>query len=322
MNEDTSKEQNTTPQEEQDGIDRRGFLKCMAWAGTGLVWAVQGGIPSSGLLGAVAGQTESSDFTFAQVSDSHIGFSHEPNQDVVGTFQEAVARINALPTRPDLLIHTGDLTHLSKPAEFDTVKQVLRGAKVGASFYVPGEHDVFSDDGKAYLERYGKGTRGTGWQSFDHKGVHFIGLVNVANLQPGGLGVLGAEQLEWLKKDLEGRGNSTPIVVYAHVPLWMVYPEWGWGTSDSAQALALLKRFGAVTVLNGHIHQILQKVEGNATFHTARSTAFPQPVPGTAPGPGPIKNVAADHLRSMLGITSISYVENRGSLAIVDSTLA
>jgi 3',5'-cyclic AMP phosphodiesterase CpdA len=232
-----------------------------------------------------------------------------------------VDRINALPKRPELLIHTGDLTHLSKPEEFDTVNEVLKSAKVGRTVYVPGEHDMFSDDGKQYLNRYGKGTRGLGWHSFDHKGVRFVGLVNVANLKPGGLGMLGPEQLDWLKRDVAGLGDSTPIVVYAHVPLWTVYPKWGWGTEDSEQALALLKRFGSVTVLNGHIHQIMQKVEGNVTFHAARSTAFPQPEPGKAASPGPIKNVPADKLRATLGLSRVDYVESRGALAIVDVTL-
>lgn len=308
-----------------DGIDRRGFLKCMAWVGTGLLWSVRGGVLSSRTLLAgddAAAMPADADFTFAQVSDSHIGFSKEPNHDVIGTFQEAVDRVNRLPVRPDILLHTGDLTHLSKPEEFDTVEQVLRGAKVGQKFYCPGEHDFFGDDGKAYLERHGKGTMGTGWQSFTHKGVHFAGLVNVANLQPGGLGMLGREQLDWLKKDLEPLGSSTPIVLFAHVPLWAVYPKWGWGTSDSEEALSYTKRFGSVVVLNGHIHQVLQKMEGNVTFHTACSTAFPQPAPGTAPSPGPIKNVAADRLRSLLGLSSVNYVQKQGSLAVVDQTLA
>ncbi len=304
-----------------DGIDRRGFLECMAWVGTGIAWTVTGGVLSSRVFGQDSGQTKKGDFTFVQISDSHIGFSKEPNKDVVGTLQATVDRVNALPDRPELLIHTGDLTHLSKPQEFDTVNEILKSAKVGRTVYVPGEHDVFTDDGKQYLDRYGKGTRGAGWHSFDHKGVHFIGLVNVANLKPGGLGTLGMDQLDWLKRDLAGKADSTPMVVYAHVPLWTVYAKWGWGTDDSEQALGYLKRFGSVTVLNGHIHQIMQKVEGNATFHTARSTAFPQPEPGQAASPGPIKNVAADKLRGMLGLSRVDYKENRGALAIVDATL-
>lgn len=327
MTDRTNQNQPLTPT--SDGIDRRGFLKCMAWVGTGVVWSFAGGCASSQLIGpgpatrpaANPGNAGKADFTFVQISDSHIGFAKEPNQDVTGTLRLAVDRINALPDRPDLLIHTGDITHLSKPAEFDTVAQVLTAAKVGQSFYVPGEHDVFADDGKLYLERHGKDTRGLGWQSFDHRGVHFVGLVNVANLKPGGLGNLGQDQLDWLKKDLEPLGPSTPVVVFAHVPLWSVYPKWGWGTDDSEQALALLRRFAAVTVLNGHIHQVLQKTEGTVTFHTARSTAFPQPEPGKAESPGPMKSVAADKLRSMLGLTAVRYVENNAGLAVVDSTL-
>jgi len=304
-----------------DGIDRRGFLECMAWAGTGLVWTVTGGVLSSRVFGAGVGQNEKGDFSFVQISDSHIGFAKPPNTDVVSTLKRTVAKINALPTQPDVLIHTGDLTHLAKPAEFDTVAEVLKEAKVGQTFYVPGEHDIFTDDAKLYLQRHGKGTKGLGWHSYTHKGVHFIGLVNVANLKPGGLGTLGNEQLDWLKKDVAGLGDSTPIVVYAHVPLWTVYAKWGWGTEDAEQALGHLKRFGSVTVLNGHIHQTMKKVEGNVTFHTARSTAFPQGEPGKAESPGPVKNVAADKLRSVLGLTSVKYVEKESSLAIVDSSL-
>src|SRR5204863_639585 len=239
---------------------------------------------------------------------------------VSATLQLAIDQLNQLKAPPQLLLHTGDLTHLSKPAEFDTVSQILKRAKAGQTFYVPGEHDVFTDDGKAYLDRYGKGSKGNGWHSFDHHGIHFIGLVNVTNLKAGGLGVLGRDQLEWLEDDLKGRGSSTPIVVFAHVPLWTVYPKWGWGTEDSEQALMYLKRFGSVTVLNGHIHQVMQKVEGNVTFHTARSTAFPQPEPGTAPKPGPMR-VPAEKLRSVLGLTTVNYVEGKSTLAVVDSPL-
>jgi Icc protein len=313
----------------EDGMDRRGFLKCMAWAGTGVVLAVNAGVMKSYALGRLAGSGPAADeaggvgkggFTFAQISDSHIGFNKEANKDVTATLQAAVAKINALPEPPDFLIHTGDLTHLTKPEEFDTLSQVLRSARVGQVFYVPGEHDVIGENGKLYLERYGKGTHGDGWFSFDHKGVHFLGLVNVLNLKAGGLGSLGREQLEWLERDVASYRSSTPIVVFAHVPLWMVFPEWGWGTEDSAQALAHLKRFGSVTVLNGHIHQVLQKVEGRVAFHTAASTAFPQPQPGTAPSPGPMK-VPEGVLRTLLGVTDVTYVQGRRALAIVDSSL-
>jgi len=305
-----------------DGVDRRGFLHCMAWAGAGLVWTLGGGVPTSRLFGAPMPHSgQAADFTFVQISDSHIGFDKAANPDVTGTFQVAIDKINALPAEPDFLIHTGDLSHLSKPGEFDTVAQVLRSSKAKQVFYVPGEHDVAVDNGAQYLERYGKGTKGAGWQSFDHKGVHFIGLVNVVDLKAGGLGTLGNAQLEWLEQDVKSRTSSTPIVVFAHIPLWTVYPQWGWGTGDGEQALSYLKRFGSVTVLNGHIHQIMQKVEGNVTFHTAMATGFPQPIPGTAPSPGPLK-VPADQLRQVLGITNVSCVVNMHHLAVVDASLA
>jgi len=305
-----------------DGIDRRGFLECMAWVGTGVLYTMASGVVSSETIhGASSRNRGTGQFTFAQISDSHIGFKHDPNNDVTATLREAVARINAMPERPDFVIHTGDITHLSAPSEFDTATQVLTGVKTSRVFYVPGEHDVLTDDGQDYLDRYGKGTAGRGWYSFDHKGVHFIGLVNVLNLKPGGLGLLGNDQLEWLEKDVSGLSASTPIVVFAHMPLWSIYPQWGWGTDDAAQALSYLKRFGSVTVLNGHIHQTMQKVEGHVTFHTAMSTAFPQPQPGTAPGPGPLK-VPAEKLRSLLGLADVAFVPNKGSLAIIDSTLA
>jgi len=306
-----------------DGVDRRGFLKCMAWAGAGMVWAMKGGILQSRVFGDVTATADGSDFQFVQVSDSHIGFNKGVYTDVVGTFQQSVSRINAMATPPALVLHTGDLTHLSKPAEFDTVEQVMKSIKTQQSFFVPGEHDYFVDNGKRYLDRFGKGTKGAGWQSFNYKGVHFIGLVNVANISNGqtALGVLGNEQLEWLESDVAGLGSSTPIVVFAHVPLWTVYEQWGWGTEDAGQALGYLKRFGSVSVLNGHIHQILQKVEGNITFHTARSTAFPQPAPGTAASPGPMKNIAAEKLKTYLGLTRVDFVQHTGMLATTDSAL-
>jgi 3',5'-cyclic AMP phosphodiesterase CpdA len=231
-----------------------------------------------------------------------------------------VDKINALTTPPEFLLHTGDISHLARAEEFDNVEQVLRAANTKDVFYVPGEHDVVGDDGKQYLERFGKNAKGGGWYSFDKKGVHFLGLVNVMNLKAGGLGSLGAEQLEWLEDDVKHLSASTPVVVFAHIPLWSVYPEWGWGTEDSAQALAYLKKFGSVTVLNGHIHQTMQKVEGNVTFHTAASTAFPQPQPGKADSPGPMK-VPAEQLRGLLGITQVNFVQGQDALAIVDSKL-
>ncbi|HEU4700041.1 MAG TPA: metallophosphoesterase [Gemmatimonadales bacterium] len=305
-----------------DGIDRRGFLKCMAWAGTGALWAVHGGVLRSVALGnaGVPAELLTGELVFAQISDSHIGFAKAANPDVTATLQEAVDRLNRS-ARPAFVLHTGDITQLSKPAEFDTADEVIRGIRTDRVFHVPGEHDVLGDEGKAYLARYGRRTQGNGWYSFDHAGVHFVGLVNVLNLKAGGLGNLGAEQLAWLRRDLAGRSASTPIVLFAHVPLWSVYPDWGWGTDDSEQALALVRRFGSVTVLNGHIHQVMQKVEGNVHFHTAMSTAFPQPAPGTAPSPGPL-TVAPGRLRSLLGLSHVTYHQGHHSLAIVDHALA
>ena len=307
----------------QDGLDRRGFLECMAWAGTGMLWTAAGGLIGSTLLPSRAGAAEMAQgsFSFVQISDSHIGFNKEGiNTDVTATLKEAIARINALPQQPDFILHTGDLTHLASAEEFDTLDQLLKSAKTQQIFFVPGEHDVTGDNGKLYLERFGKKAKGSGWYSFDHHGIHFIGLVNVVDIQQNGLGSLGKDQLAWLEDDLKGRSVETPIVVFAHIPLWEVYPQWGWGTDDGAQALSFLKRFGSVTILNGHIHQTMKKVEGRVTFHTAMSTAFPQPEPGKAPKPGPMK-VEAGKLREHLGITEVDYVQGKGSLAVVDSTL-
>ena len=306
-----------------DGIDRRGFLKCMAWAGTGAFCVMNGGVLKSWSLSRIAemGHAPRGELSFVQISDSHMGFDKAANPDVVSTFKAAIEKINALPVPPAFILHTGDISHLSKPQEFDTVDELLKSATSKDVFYVPGEHDVLNDEGKQYLERYGKGTEGAGWRSFDKNGVHFIGLVNVMNLKAGGLGTLGAEQLEWLEKDVKHLSRSTPIIVFAHIPLWSVYPEWGWGTEDSAQALSYLKRFGSVTVLNGHIHQTMQKVEGYIIFQTAAATAFPQPKPGSAPSPGPMK-VPAEELRNLLGVTDVKYVRGHHALAVVDSNLA
>ncbi len=309
---------------QRDGLDRRGFLECMAWAGTGMLWTVSGGLLGSALLPSRAGAAETTpgSFSFVQISDSHIGFNKEGiNTDVAGTLKEAIARINALPEPPDFILHTGDLTHLSDAEEFDTLDQLLKDLKTKQVFFVPGEHDVTGDNGKLYLERFGKNSKGSGWYSFDHHGIHFIGLVNVMDIQQNGLGALGADQLTWLQADLNGRSSETPIVVFAHIPLWEVYPQWGWGTDDGAQALSYLKRFGSVTILNGHIHQTMKKVEGSVTFHTAMSTAFPQPEPGKAPKPGPMK-IEAGKLRDHLGITDVNYLAGKNSLAIVDSTIS
>jgi 3',5'-cyclic-AMP phosphodiesterase len=304
--------------------DRRGFLRCMAWAGTGALFAFEGGIGSSiGLDAALAAppkRVAAQPFTFVQLSDSHIGFNKPPNADARATFREAVAKVKALPVQPDFVIHTGDVSQLSRDDEFDDADQMLKELRLPV-FFVPGEHDMLDPEGgKAFLNRFGKGSKGAGWYSFDHRGVHFVALVNVADLKPGGMGNFGPQQISWLRADLAGRTSSTPIVVFAHMPLWTVYAEWGWGTDDAVEALKLLARFGSVTVLNGHIHQITQKVEGRIAFHTARSTAFPQPAPGTAPSPGPLK-VPPGQLHSMLGITDATFVRGNDRIALIDSIL-
>jgi 3',5'-cyclic AMP phosphodiesterase CpdA len=289
----------------------------MAWAGTGLVWTLEAGVPVSRAFGQNTPGSRSG-FSFVQISDSHIGFSKPANEDVTATLQVALDKIAALQSKPDFILHTGDLTHSAKPEEFDTLDQMMKAAARDI-FYVPGEHDTSTDDGKAYLARYGRNAKGSGWYSFDHAGVHFLGLSNV--MAQEGLGKLGRNQLTWIKDDLGGRSASTPVVVFAHIPLWTVYPQWGWGTEDGAEALSFLKRFGSVTVLNGHIHQTMQKVEGNVTFHTAMSTGFPQPAPGSAPSPGPMK-VPAERLRAVLGITEVEFQSGKHPLAVIDSPLA
>jgi 3',5'-cyclic AMP phosphodiesterase CpdA len=309
------------------GMNRRGLLKCMTWAGAGVVWSLSGGVPRTlGLIGdADAAETPQGALTFVQISDSHIGFHLPPNPNPLATLTEAIDKIKAMPTQPAFMIHTGDISHLSKEQEWDDADQVIKSANKQV-FYIPGEHDVAdADNGKAYLARYGKNTNGKGWYSFDMAGVHFIGLINVFNFQPGfksaGLATIGDEQLEWLEKDVAGRSASTPIVVMAHLPLWTIYEQWGWGTADAGRALGYMKRFGSVTVLNGHIHQIIQKVEGNITFHTARSTAFPIPAAGTGPAPGPMKEVPAEELHKYLGIRTVNYAPSKGAPALIDSTL-
>jgi 3',5'-cyclic AMP phosphodiesterase CpdA len=301
------------------GVHRRKVLECMTWAGTGVLWTISGGVPRS--LGIIdqALAAESSKLTFLQISDSHVGFDKPANPNAIGTLQEAIGKIKSLPARPSFMIHTGDITHLSKPAEFDNADRAISEAGLDVH-YVPGEHDLIDEEVKLYRERYGKNAKGAGWYTFDANGVHFIGLVNVVNLKAGGLGNLGEEQLKWLGDDVAGRTASTPIVVFAHIPLWTVYEQWGWGTDDGARAISLLKKFGSVTVLNGHIHQVMQKVEGNVAFHTAMSTAFVQPAPGTAPSPGPMK-VPDDKLRSLLGITDVNFIRGQQRLAIIDKPL-
>jgi 3',5'-cyclic-AMP phosphodiesterase len=307
---------------EQGGTSRRRVLQCMSWGTAGILWTVAGGVPFARALDAADGRKElagTDNFSFVQVSDSHIGFTKDPNPTPDATLREALDRISAMPNRPAFMVHTGDVSHLSKPTEFEAASGIMKAAALD-TFYVPGEHDAIGDDGKEFFSRFSpRGAQPGGWYSFDQNGIHFVGLVNVLNLKPSGLGYLGSDQLQWLAADTKGLSASTPIVVFAHMPLWTLYADWGWGTDDSAQALATLKRFGSVTVLNGHIHQVLQKVEGNVTFQTARSTAYPQPAPAQGTGPGPM-HVPAEQLRSVLGIRDIAFTGMKP--AIKDTALA
>ncbi len=299
--------------------ERRKLLQCMAWTGGGVLWAMKGGVLSAATLDSAASASQA-DFSFVQISDTHVGFHQEANPDVLGTFSKAVAHINALPKAPGFVLHTGDVSHLSKPEQFDTAQQAFKGINTGGMFFTPGEHDTIGDGGAEFFKRFGAGA-GKGWYSFDYRGLHCIGLVNVLDFKPGGLVTLGDEQLEWVEKDLKKVSSSTPILVFAHIPLWTVYEPWGWGTADSPRLYSYLRRFGSVTVLNGHIHQIQQKIEGNMTFYTARGTAYPQPQPGAAPSPGPL-TVPAGQLGSYLGIREIQHVNVKGPLAVTDTSLA
>jgi len=305
-------------------ISRRNALKCMAYGGAGTLFALAGGVFTPIDLAVAAtdkkGTAQLGKPLFVQISDTHIGFNKDANPDVNGTLTRTIDLINGMAVQPALIIHTGDITHLSKPAEFDMAQQLLSRLRAAELHTVPGEHDTADAAVTEYFARFGKASDNRGYYSFDHAGVHFVALINVLNFKPGGLGTLGPDQLAWLAADLKGRSDSTPLVVFAHMPLWSVYEPWGWGTGDADQLMNEVRRFGSVTVLNGHIHQIVQKVEGNVTFHTARSTAFPQPTAGTGPGPGPLK-VTADELPRMLGITSVSLVEHPRSLALTDATL-
>ncbi len=309
----------------QSLLSRRNALKCMAYSGAGTLFALSGGVFTPiNLVMAADKKYDAAKFgrpLFVQISDTHIGFNKHANPDVNGTLTETIELVNGMPEQPALIIHTGDITHLSKAAEFDMAQQLLSRLRTSEMHTVPGEHDTTDATVTEYFNRFGKASDNKGYYSFDHAGVHFVGLVNVLQFKPGGLGNLGADQLAWVTSDLKGRSASTPIVVFAHMPLWTVYEPWGWGTGDADQLMSQLRRFGSVTVLNGHIHQVVQKVEGNVTFHTARSTAYPQPAAGEGSGPGPLQ-VPSDQLLKMLGITSVSVVKHPAALSLKDTTIA
>ena len=299
-------------------LSRRRFLRHAAWAGAAVAVTVSGGVVTSKVLHHGSSAPTAEDFSFVQISDSHIGFTGAANPDVTRTFQSAIDLVNALPAQPDFVVHTGDLTHFSTNEQFDQVKQMLSTLRTGQVVVLPGEHDSTDDAGQKYRQFFGAGTQGDGWFSFDHRGAHFVALVNTINLQK--LGHLGAEQLAWLEADLKRVSSETPLVVFSHIPLFAMYPDWGWGTDDATTALSRMRRFGSVTVLNGHVHQLMTKVEGNITFHTAASTAYPQPDPGDGPAPGPLR-VVPEQLLSSLGVRQVTFVQKAGAPVIVDAQI-
>ncbi len=299
-------------------LSRRGALTCLGLT-AGTLFGLSGGVLTAAPL-AEAAERPAGKVLFVQISDTHIGFSKDANPDVAATLDRTIDLINALPAQPALILHTGDITHLSKAAEFDLAQQHLSRLRASELHTTPGEHDLTDGTGTEYFARFGGPSQGKGYYSFDHDGVHFVALVNVMHFKAGGLGAFGDDQLAWLKDDLAGRSSSQPLVLFAHMPMWTIYEPWGWGTGDADQVLALTRRFGSVTILNGHIHQIVQKVEGHLTFHTARSTAFPQPPAGEGSGPGPL-TVASDDLPRRLGLTRVSIAPLRAG-ALIDTPLA
>jgi 3',5'-cyclic-AMP phosphodiesterase len=313
------------PETPPDRVSRRQALSCLAaWSGAAVVWTVAGGVPRA--LGATNGgataAAEPNALTFVQISDTHIGFNKAANPDVVGSLRHAIADIHALPQAPAFVVHTGDVSHLSKPEEFARAREVLQEIRVDRVHTIPGEHDTIDDGVTGYLKFFDHDGKGRSWYSFDQGGVHFIGLNNVENFKLGMLASLGGAQIAWLQSDLAGVAHSTPVVVLAHIPLWTVWEPWGWGTADSAQAIALLRPFGSVTVLNGHIHQVLQKVEGTVALHTAMSLAYPLPTPGQAGigEPGPV-TVPAGELGRLLGTRTLHVVRGSHELALLDAPL-
>ena len=312
-----------TATEDIENAGRRKAMKCLAWAGTGLLWTMNSGVLHAQSLdsGSSPSMSKGADFSFVQISDTHIGFQHEANPDVLTTLQRAISRINALPVSQSFVLHTGDVSHLSKAEQFDTARQAFKSIKTDAMFFTPGEHDTIGDGGAEFFKHFGNDRSDKGYYSFEYRGVHFVCLINVLDFKQGSMALLGDEQLAWVEKDLKPLPSSTPIVVFAHIPLWTVYQPWGWGTDDAPRLYSQLRRFGSVTVLNGHIHQIQQKVEGNMTFYSARGTAYPQPQPGAAQNPGPL-TVPAGQLGRYLGIREVHQASVRGPLAVTDTTLS
>jgi 3',5'-cyclic-AMP phosphodiesterase len=294
-------------------MHRKKFIEHVSWTGLGIVWA----IGSNGLFTAckVGEQNSSptsskaSPLSFVQISDTHIGFKKPANEHVTDTLQKTIAAINALAVPPAFVVHTGDITHLSKPEEFDLAKQLMSQLKVPL-FTLAGEHDTIGDRGTTYAEAFKQQDVKEGLQIWDRSGIHFLAVTNVLDFAASGKGVLGQAQLDLLAKDLAAQKQDTPIVIFSHLPLYDIYPQWGWATADSAKLLSLLSRFDSVTVLSGHIHQVVRHQEGNIQFHTAASTAFPLPAPGNGEHPTPVKLPETSLLKA-IGFHSIDLIPSK-----------
>ncbi len=253
-------------------MNRRNFIKL----------AGLGGVVFSSALARGAGTYGSSqdEFFFVQLSDTHWGFQGPAvNPDAAGTLPKAIAAVNALETQPDFVVFTGDLTHTTDdPRErrrrLSEFRDLARGLKNPNVRFMPGEHDAALDDGAAYQELFG-----ATHYAFDHKGVHFIALDNVSD--PNGL--IGDDQLQWLRADLGKLDKAQPIVVFAHRPLFDLYPAWDWATKDGAKAIDILTPYQNVTVFYGHIHQENHRMTGKIAHHAAESLIFPFPAAGSQP---------------------------------------
>jgi 3',5'-cyclic-AMP phosphodiesterase len=293
-------------------MQRRKFIEHVSWTGLGIAWAVgANGLFTACQVEEPTAQKSStaSPFSFVQISDTHIGFHKPANEHVTDTLQKTINAINALLAPPAFVVHTGDISHLSKPEEFDLAKQLLSQLKVPL-FTLPGEHDTIGDRGKAYEEAFPRKDVREGLQSWDQAGIHFVSLTNVLDFGTTGSGKLGQAQLDVLAKDLAGQKPDTPLVIFSHIPLYDLYPKWGWATADSAQLLSLLARFASVTVLTGHIHQVIEHSEGNIRFHTATTTAYPLPAPGHGEKPAPV-NLPKNSLLAAIGFRTVEVIAGK-----------
>jgi hypothetical protein len=258
-------------------MDRLAFLKVMGIGGA--VFAT--GLPGFAEALGPAGAAKASEFYFVQLSDTHWGFEGaKANPDAKGTLGKAIDAVNALDPQPDFVIFTGDLTHITddpqlrrqRLAEFKVQAARLRARQVR---YLPGEHDAGGGDhGEAYREAFG-----TSRYAFAHKGIHFIALDNVS--QDGS--ILGDDQLKWFADELSRTPKTEPLVIFAHRPLFDLYPDWDWTTTDGQKAIDLLKDHRFVTVFYGHIHQEHHHRTGHIQHHSATSLIFPLPAPGSVP---------------------------------------